>query len=44
MDEEKIEKTANFDTLKRDIDRMLAAVAGFVAQQIRAFPEAQEGE
>jgi N-formylglutamate amidohydrolase len=44
MDEEKIEKTANFDGLKRDIDRMLAAVAGFVAQQIRAFPEAQEGE
>lgn len=44
MDEEKIEKTANFDTLKRDIERMLAAVAGFIDQQIRGLPEAREGE
>jgi N-formylglutamate amidohydrolase len=45
MDEEKIEKTANFAVLKRDIDRMLAAVAGFVEQQIgSALSEAQEGE
>jgi N-formylglutamate deformylase len=45
MDEDKIEKTAGFDALKRDIDRMLAAVAGFVAQQIEnVLPEAREGE
>ena len=44
MDEDKIEKIASFDALKRDIDRMLAAVAGFVGQQIRSFPEAREGE
>ncbi|GAB2175255.1 N-formylglutamate amidohydrolase [Dongia sp. agr-C8] len=44
MDEEKIEKTAGFDALQRDIDRLLAAVAGFVAQQISGFPEVQDGE
>jgi N-formylglutamate amidohydrolase len=44
MDEDKIEKTEGFSTLKRDIDRMLAAVADFIAAQIRALPEAREGE
>jgi N-formylglutamate deformylase len=43
MDEDRIEKTAGFDTLKRDIDRMLAAIAAFVAEQAR-LPEAREGE
>jgi N-formylglutamate amidohydrolase len=45
MDEDKIEKTAGFDALKRDIDRMLAAIAGFVEQQVQPYvPEAREGE
>jgi N-formylglutamate amidohydrolase len=45
MDEEKIEKAAGFQDLKRDIDRLLAAVAGFVEQQAAAIlPEAREGE
>ena len=45
MDEEKIEKTDGFDALKRDIDRMLEAVGGFVEQQVSAaLPEAREGE
>jgi N-formylglutamate deformylase len=45
MDEERIEKTEDFDTLKRDIDRLLAAVAGFVEQQLQPpLPEAREGE
>jgi N-formylglutamate deformylase len=45
MDEDKIEKTAGFAALKRDIDRLLAAVAGFVEQQVRlSLPEAREGE
>ncbi len=45
MDEEKIEKTDGFGGLKHDIDRMLAAVAGFVAQQVQSSqPEAREGE
>ena len=45
MDEEKIEKTDGFDALKRDIDRMLAAVGGFVEQQVQpSLPEAREGE
>jgi N-formylglutamate deformylase len=45
MDEEKIEKNASFDTLKRDIDRMLAAIAAFVGAQIQpVHPEAREGE
>jgi N-formylglutamate amidohydrolase len=45
MDEEKIEKTDGFDALKRDIDRMLKAVGGFVEQQVQpSLPEAREGE
>jgi N-formylglutamate amidohydrolase len=44
MDEEKIEKTAGFETLKRDIDRMLNAVAGFAEQQLQPSREAREGE
>jgi N-formylglutamate deformylase len=45
MDEEKIEKNARFDTLKRDIDRMLAAIASFIGGQLAAsLPEAREGE
>ncbi|MDQ7247333.1 N-formylglutamate amidohydrolase [Dongia sedimenti] len=45
MDEDKIEKTAGFAALKRDIDRMLAAVAEFVMTQIVSIlPEAREGE
>jgi N-formylglutamate deformylase len=45
MDEERIEKTEDFDTLKRDIDRLLAAVAGFVERQLQPLlPEAREGE
>ncbi len=45
MDEEKIEKTGGFAGLKHDIDRMLAAVAGFVEQQVQSSqPEAREGE
>jgi N-formylglutamate amidohydrolase len=45
MDEERIEKTEDFDTLKRDVDRLLAAVAGFVEQQLQPpLPEAREGE
>src|SRR3954471_20747419 len=34
MDEEKIEKTDGFDALKQNIDRMMAAVADFVEQQV----------
>jgi N-formylglutamate amidohydrolase len=45
MDEDKIEKTGGFEALKRDIDRLLAAVAGFVEQQARSvLPAAREGE
>lgn len=45
MDEETIEKTGGFDALKRDIDRLLGSVAGFVEQQVQAtLPEAREGE
>ena len=45
MDEDKIEKTEGFAALKRDIDRLLAAVAGFVQQQVQlSLPEAREGE
>ena len=44
MDEERIEKTEDFEVLKRDIGRLLAAVAGFVGEQTRGFPEAREGE
>jgi N-formylglutamate amidohydrolase len=44
MDEDRIEKTAGFDALKRDVDRLLAAIAAFVAEPLRAFPEAREGE
>jgi N-formylglutamate amidohydrolase len=45
MDEDKIEKTDGFDALKRDIDRLLAAVADFAEQQVQpALPEAREGE
>jgi len=43
MDEDRIEKTDGFDALKREINRMLAAIAGFVGEQIR-LPEAREGE
>jgi N-formylglutamate amidohydrolase len=45
MDEDKIEKTTGFDALKRDIDRLLVAIADFVEQQVRlTLPEAREGE
>ena len=44
MDEERIEKTDGFDALKRDIDRLLAAIASYVGVQLRVFPEAREGE
>ena len=45
MDEERIEKTADFAVLKRDIDRLLAAVADFVDVQVQlSLPEAREGE
>jgi N-formylglutamate amidohydrolase len=45
MDEDKVERTDGFEALKRDIDRLLAAVAGFVEQQAAAIlPEAREGE
>jgi len=43
MDEDRIEKTPGFDALKRDIDRLLAAIAAFTATQT-ALPEAREGE
>jgi N-formylglutamate amidohydrolase len=45
MDEDKIEKTDGFAALKRDIDRLLVAVADFVEQQVQSpLPEAREGE
>jgi N-formylglutamate amidohydrolase len=45
MDEDRIEKTDGFDALKRDIDRLLAAVADFTAEQVQAaLPEVREGE
>jgi hypothetical protein len=45
MDEDKVERTDGFEALKLDIDRLLAAVAGFVEQQAAAIlPEAREGE
>jgi N-formylglutamate amidohydrolase len=45
MDEDRIEKTDGFTALKRDIDRMLAAIAAFTAEQVRsALPEVREGE
>ncbi|MES1152738.1 MAG: N-formylglutamate amidohydrolase, partial [Dongia sp.] len=45
MDEDRIEKTDGFDALKRNIDRLLAAVAGFTAEQVQAaLPEVREGE
>jgi N-formylglutamate amidohydrolase len=45
MDEDKIEKTEGFEALQRDIDRLLAAVADFTAEQVRgALPEVREGE
>jgi N-formylglutamate amidohydrolase len=45
MDEERIEKTENFAALKRDIDRMLAAVGAFADDQVQlSLPEAREGE
>jgi N-formylglutamate amidohydrolase len=45
MDEERIEKTEDFAALKRDIDRLLAAVAAFVDAQVEgSLPEAREGE
>jgi N-formylglutamate amidohydrolase len=45
MDEDRIEKTDGFDALKRDIDRLLAAIADFTAEQVQAaLPEMREGE
>jgi N-formylglutamate amidohydrolase len=45
MDEDRIEKTDGFGALKRDIDRLLAAVADFTAEQVQAaLPEVREGE
>jgi N-formylglutamate deformylase len=45
MDEDRIEKTPGFDALKRDIDRLLAAIAGFTVEQVQAvLPEVREGE
>jgi N-formylglutamate deformylase len=45
MDEDRIEKTEGFDALRRDIDRLLAAVAAFTAEQVQAaLPEVREGE
>jgi N-formylglutamate deformylase len=44
MDEERIEKTDGFGALKCDVDRMLATIAAFASEQLRAFPEAREGE
>ena len=43
MDEDRIEKTSGFDLLRHDIDRLLAAIAAFVAEQTR-IPEMREGE
>ena len=43
MDEDRIEKTSGFAPLKRDIDRLLAAIADFVGEQTR-LPEMREGE
>jgi N-formylglutamate amidohydrolase len=43
MNEDKIEKTAGFDALQRDIDRLLVAVASYVADKLR-LPELREGE
>jgi len=45
MDEDRIEKADGFSALKRDIDRLLAAIAAFATEQARAIlPEAREGE
>jgi hypothetical protein len=45
MDEDRIEKTEGFETLKRNLDRMLEAVAAFALERAKmAFPEAREGE
>lgn len=45
MDEDRIEKTEAFDALKRDIDRLLAAVAAFTAEQVAVtLPDVREGE
>ena len=45
MDEDRIEKTDGFDALQRDVDRLLAAVAAFTAEQVQAIlPEVREGE
>jgi N-formylglutamate amidohydrolase len=45
MDEDRIEKTDSFDTLKRNIDRLLAAISDFTDEQARTMlPEAREGE
>ena len=44
MDEDRIEKTAGFDVLKCDIDRLLAAIAAFAEQQLQPAREAREGE
>ena len=45
MDEDRIEKIDGFDALKRNLDRMLAAVAAFTQDKVKAIlPEAQEGE
>ncbi|HEY4164581.1 MAG TPA: N-formylglutamate amidohydrolase, partial [Dongiaceae bacterium] len=45
MDEDRIEKAEGFDALKRNLDRMLTAVAVFTQAKIRAaLPEAQDGE
>jgi N-formylglutamate amidohydrolase len=43
MDEDRIEKTSGFDALRRDIDRLLAAIAGFAGEQI-CMAEVREGE
>jgi N-formylglutamate amidohydrolase len=45
MDEDRIEKAEGFDALKRNLDRMLAAVAAFTQEKTKfAFREAREGE
>jgi hypothetical protein len=45
MDEDRIEKTPGFDALRRDIDRLLQAIAAFAAEQACVpLPEAREGE
>jgi N-formylglutamate amidohydrolase len=45
MDEDRIEKTDGFAALKRDIDRLLAAVADYAGAQVAAIlPEVRDGE